>query len=370
MTTTTSTTTPTTISQKGKCLVKNKNNFAPINIPALLRICQVRDFSRIAPEYGATLIGDRTYFIDRGKKAKTLSVVHFDTVWNGKGPAPVRLLQDKTGKAIGINTIQLDDRLGAYILLEMLPALGIESDVLITTDEEIGKSTARNFSTSKNYNWIYSFDRRGLEPVTYQYGDVNKWEDAILTWTKIAWGSFSDICDLDELGVCGVNWATAYYLEHTASCRAYFSDVYKVVNDFMYFYRENKDTRFPYDYTARPRYTGAYSSVWTSDKGWTKGTYSNNYANLQARIDNEYENDALSRLGWDDETYGRDDWAPKYHKNSDHHHSADQSPDGTALLCEYCWGYSKNVNWSPNWGGYLCDTCLIDLSNHGLDGGG
>lgn len=324
-----------------------------IDIPALLRLCQVRDFRRVAQEYDAEeVFGPRmhdTWFIDRGKQSKILAVVHFDTVWRGKGPAPVRLIRSKEGKAIGINSIQLDDRLGAYIILEMLPKLGVTCDVLITTDEEIGKSTARNFTTTKKYNWIFSFDRRGLKPVNYQYGDVDVWEDAINIWSETDWGSFSDICELESLGVCGVNWATAYFYEHTSDCHAYFSDIYKVVTDFLGFYNMNKTVRYPFS---------AALSSWSRWSRYDSAGY--NYRSLQEKIDSEYEDSAYKYLMNKDE-FERDDWddwSPPKVRNSGSKNADNE------YLCEFCWQYDRKVAWSPKWGGWLCDPCLGELNQN------
>ena len=63
----------------------------------------------------------------------------------------------------------LDNRLGVYLGLEVLPAMGLNVDLLPTTDEEAGCSTAALLRTRKQYNWMFSFDRTGDDVVCYQY---------------------------------------------------------------------------------------------------------------------------------------------------------------------------------------------------------
>src|SRR3990167_3487637 len=53
-----------------------------------------------------------------------------------------------------IMAAQLDDRLGVHIGLDILPRLGVKTDILLTTDEEKGGSTSEYFVPTKQYNWI------------------------------------------------------------------------------------------------------------------------------------------------------------------------------------------------------------------------
>jgi len=78
------------------------------------------------------------------------------------------------GKKAGIRGDRLyhnavDNRLGVYLGMELLPSLGIGVDLLLTTGEEEGYSTAALFRTRKRYHWMFSFDRKGEDVVLYQY---------------------------------------------------------------------------------------------------------------------------------------------------------------------------------------------------------
>lgn len=151
-------------------------------------------------EYGDTIDtpdGPLTY-IDNG--GDTLAVVHLDWVMWSK-PRYNR-------KAHRITCPQLDDRLGLWCLLDLLPSLGVKSDILLTDSEEIGRSTARYFDTPKRYNWMYQFDRRGVDTVLYEYDSEENRERLEEHGLACGDGSFSDICMLSHLGCSGWNVGT------------------------------------------------------------------------------------------------------------------------------------------------------------------
>lgn len=178
-------------------------------------------------------------YIYRDNGSKVLGVAHLDSVLNLEHFHVV----DINGDEIVINA-QLDDRLGAYTLLYTLPELGIEFDLLLTEGEESGNSTAAYFETNKDYNWIFSFDRRGEDVVLYQY-EAKSITDALKrSKFKIGIGSFSDIAFLEHLNAKAFNVGTGYEGEHSEMCHANMSTLNRQVNRFYNFYHANKDTRF------------------------------------------------------------------------------------------------------------------------------
>jgi len=139
---------------------------------------------------------------------------------------------------------RLDDRLGVYVLLDVLPKLGIEFDVLLTDDEERGASTAQYFIPEKHdYNWMFQFDRHGTDAVCYEYVKLERY---LADYFKIGMGSFSDISFLEHLGICGVNVGTAYYDEHSLGSYANLRELEAQVKRFVSFYAEYSDQHFPY----------------------------------------------------------------------------------------------------------------------------
>lgn len=176
-------------------------------------------------------------YIDRG--SRVLAVAHLDTVgetrprWNKKGDR--------------ITCPQLDDRLGVYAIMELLPKMGITVDVLLTDSEEIGESTAQYFRPEEGrYNWAFSFDREGLDCVLYDYSSESLCTVLGVYDYDIGWGSYSDICSLD-LGVCGINFGIGYHRQHTRRCYAKMADVRASVERFGRFFADYKDTPLPFE---------------------------------------------------------------------------------------------------------------------------
>lgn len=134
---------------------------------------------------------------------------------------------------------RLDDRLGVYLLLDVLPGLvGYPYDVLLTTGEELGRSSASYFEPPRVYSWIFELDRRGCDCVTYGL-DSREFRAALgaAGWS-ISRGSFSDICLLDTQA-CAVNFGVGYRQEHTRLCHAFVDDVIKQVGKVAKFYNSN-----------------------------------------------------------------------------------------------------------------------------------
>jgi hypothetical protein len=219
--------------------------------------------------------GKNYLYIDRG--ANILGVAHLDTVADTVKPNDKKNKFEKTiVENVGVNdiivtSIKLDDRLGVFLLMDVLPYLGLKYDILLTTDEEIGMSTASNFKTKKKYNWVFSMDRRDYgTAVLYQYGTPEITNALKSLDYKIETGSFSDISELDQLGCAGINFGCGYKYEHTNSCMMRTSWLSVVVNMFVDFYGWYNDVKFNYVYKPTSRYStysyGKYSdfSYWGS----------------------------------------------------------------------------------------------------------
>ena len=182
-------------------------------------------------EYGEVLdTGGRgqLVYIDRG--ASILGIAHLDSVgWTS------HFDELRWRKGWTIFTEGLDDRLGAYILLELLPAMGINCDVLLTEDEESCNSTAQYFVPTKDYNWMFQFDRAGIDVVTYDYED-DELNDRLTNVGFInGWGSYSDICEMESLGIKGINFGTGYYDNHLRCSHMVVADTMMMVGIFAKF---------------------------------------------------------------------------------------------------------------------------------------
>lgn len=198
------------------------------------------DFSTLGFKRIKTANNRFYWFKDNG--AKILAVAHLDSVRTDS-----KLHMITVGDATRVYSPVLDDRLGVYIVADLLPRVGVKSDILLTTDEEIGMSSGSYFETEKQYNWMFQFDRSGNDVVMYQYDDKDSRK--ILTdcgWT-VGHGSYSDICDLEHLNCKGFNFGTAYYEYHTDFAYAKLDDLVVNLSKFYTFYKKMNTVALPHD---------------------------------------------------------------------------------------------------------------------------
>lgn len=217
------------------------------NAELLADICQRRDFSHYADrtQLEPTRASSDRFYWHRDNGASVLAVAHLDTVQVG-GKSAGRCKVIHTAGGLLATSTALDDRLGAYLILELLPALGVKLDVLLTTDEECAQSTAGDFQPTKPYNWVVEFDRGGTDVVMYQY-DTPELRDMVkATGARVGHGSYSDIADLEHLGVSALNWGVGYRDYHGPRAHAWLNDTFRMVGYFLKFYEANKDVRLPY----------------------------------------------------------------------------------------------------------------------------
>lgn len=182
------------------------------------------------------------FFQDNG--SDVLAVAHLDTV-AGATKRTARFLETEAG--LVVYSRALDDRLGAYVILDLLPKLGITYDVLLTVGEESGSSTARHFDPPKQYDWMIEFDRGGTDVVMYQYDDDEVRDMVRESGAAVGEGIFSDICYLDHLGVKGFNWGVGYRDYHEPRAHAYLDDTFSMVAKYTRFHEQNAGTYMPHD---------------------------------------------------------------------------------------------------------------------------
>ena len=193
---------------------------------------------------------DGIYIYKSRPDSKILAVAHLDTVLS------INHFHKIEGEDIVFNA-QLDDRLGVYTLLDLLPGMGVKFDLLLTEGEETGQSTAAYFEGDKKYNWMFSFDRHGEDVVLYQYDDKDSRSLLQESGFKPSLGSFSDIAFLGHLGIKGFNFGTGYEGEHSAMCYANINALKRQAKRFVHFYNANKNTKL--NHVNSPVYSGYYS---------------------------------------------------------------------------------------------------------------
>ena len=194
------------------------------------------------PTWGET---PEDYYHFRDNDANVLAVAHLDTVMPGHRRIP--RFRD-TGKGPLIVSGALDDRLGAYVILGLLPKLGVKCDWLFTVGEESGCSTAEFFEPCKNYDWVIEFDRGGTDVVMYQYEDEPCRQAVETAGATVGAGSFSDIAYLEHLGVKAFNWGVGYRGDyHSDRGFAYLNDTFTMVAKYRLFNEQNAGTAMPHD---------------------------------------------------------------------------------------------------------------------------
>lgn len=240
-----------------------------IDYTKLEKICKasIKDFNTIGEELNG--INGELYY-KSNENNKVLAVAHLDYVADNKAFE----VMDCTFQGVpDIATFNgaLDDRLGVYAIIELLPKLGLNYDILLTDNEERGQTTARHFKTNKSYNWMFQFDRRGDGCVMYQYHNKESQELLEGYGFNVQIGSFSDISELGALGCIGFNFGTGYYNEHTKEHFASENVFLSQITKFVKFFNDNKDKKMPYQLT--DNYHGRYVQFndyeWLDDKPYT-----------------------------------------------------------------------------------------------------
>lgn len=188
---------------------------------------------------------DRYLYIDNGESV--LAVAHADVHPEIENQLSFSEADSETGTGTLVYSPYLDDRLGIYAIFEWLPVLGIDVDILITDGEEIGQSSANEFSQNcqKEYNWIVEFDRKAEDVVLYEYRNKQMEKSlAIEAKFRIGEGSRSDISHMKSLGVACFNVGIGFHNEHHPDCWADLAMFERQLGRFEVFYRINKKNFF------------------------------------------------------------------------------------------------------------------------------
>lgn len=214
---------------------------------ALRRVCEADERS-FAATYGmqVTEVPDQrapdNFYLYKDNGSSVLAVAHLDTV--GSDRACRFVVTEGAGTVVFSQA--LDDRLGAYIILELLPKLGLDYDILLTVGEESGQSTAAYFQPPKEYDWMIEFDRGGTDVVMYQYDDVEVRQLVKDSGARVGSGSFSDISYLGHLEIKGFNWGVGYQDYHGPRAHAFLDDTFSMVARYLAFHEQNEGVFMPH----------------------------------------------------------------------------------------------------------------------------
>jgi hypothetical protein len=225
---------------------------------ALRRICEADELS-FGDAYGMQLVSipeqryPDNFFLYKDNGSSVLAVAHLDTVADADDRACRFVVTEGAGTVVFSRA--LDDRLGAYIILELLPKLGLNYDILLTVGEESAQSTAAFFAPpeGKEYDWMIEFDRGGTDVVMYQYDDKEVRQLVRDAGARPGDGSFSDISYLGHLGIKGFNWGVGYQDYHGPRAHAFLDDTFIMVARYLNFAEQNEGVYMPHYETEKER---------------------------------------------------------------------------------------------------------------------
>lgn len=288
------------------------------NVDKLATICMASEDD--LKVYGTPFFADqgkgKFAFYFRDNDADILAIAHMDSVQKGKDFGVAKYI---SGHEMVLSP-SLDDRLGVYVICELLPALGIKTDILLTTDEESGNSTAKMFQTDKKYKWMFQFDRAGTDVVMYQYKTDEAFKKLTDVGFKTAFGSASDISKLGDLGCLGFNFGVGYEDYHTPRAYAWTEDIFEQVARFMKFHKVYSREHMAYD-KAKPVVTTYYHSTQGHSEVWAPHQTSSYY---QPHMP-DYESDFGRRIKgtW----YSKTVWSEKKQMYTVNFHLYEIAPD-------------------------------------------
>lgn len=239
-----------------------------LNYEQMEKICTAPEkaFQHESATITQTTHGPLIYY-DRG--STILAVAHLDSVQSTK-----HFYHLKIGSHDLVYNAQLDDRLGVYVIIGLLPSLKINTDILLTTGEETGHSTAQFFETTKKYKWMFQFDRHGDDVVTYQYTSKFLGDRLKRVGFRSGIGSFSDIGYLEHLGCEGFNIGCGYKDEHSIFAHADMQILIEQTEKFLKFFDKFKTLPFPSEPKKFTR-TVYYPQIWTGSQGYDPDYYYN-----------------------------------------------------------------------------------------------
>lgn len=244
----------------------------------LKRVCEMKE-TEFGDAYGLDtyIIQERAsdnFYFYKDNGSNILAVAHLDTVI-AHDRRTATFVNTEAGPVVFSGA--LDDRLGAYTILELLPRLGLKFDILLTVGEESGRSTAEYFEApeGKEYHWMIEFDRGGTDVVMYQYDDSELRSLVRSSGARPADGIFSDISYMEHLEIKGLNWGVGYRDYHGPRGHAWLEDYWMMIGHFIKFHDANKDTYLPHDRTQRDTWYGGGGSRWGSTGGslWDVSDY-------------------------------------------------------------------------------------------------
>jgi len=211
----------------------------------------------------------------KDNNSNILGVGHLDSVYPHRRNCAIGYV----GGRLTVISSSLDDRLGVYLLLDVLPVMGLTYDVLLTTHEESGHSTGINFTPppGKQYNFIFELDRQGTDDCAlYQYYTSNLVAKLKEFGFNGVQGSYTDITSMN-LGCVGFNFSVGYHGQHMLGCYAHVDDIQGIIPRVTRFIRDNQYTFYPYTPAPIKVYTPSIPYKWERSVEYSTGNHDEAY---------------------------------------------------------------------------------------------
>ena len=224
-------------------------------------------FNTLAVVFGFELVeheGRRFAYRPGANPCSPLVVCHADTVEH-KGEQGHTFSHNEEKNTV--HSIALDDRLGIACMLHAITYKTWMADcaMLVCDEEEVGKSTSQEFAAHEHGlepNWLVELDRRGADAVMYEYETAMFGSFLEQAGFDIGQGSFSDICYLESLGVCGFNIGIGYNREHSDQCYAELDKTKSQLEKLETFYNNMKHLKLTHRSAPYGRYSDTESSYY------------------------------------------------------------------------------------------------------------
>ena len=232
-------TTTTNYNHKGKLNTKNYKKFKDI---CRLTQKQLKRYlqARLESYYDkATIINEDGYLFVPGTNVNVLLTAHMDTV-HTSNVKDIYEYKTKDGKTIlsSPQGIGGDDRCGIYAILRVLETTELRPTILFCEDEETGGVGSGKFCKSNHLkaieklNYMIEIDRANANDCVFYDDNNEEFQDYIEknSETKLAYGSFSDICNLSDYSyVSSFNISCGYYNAHTTSEYVVMEELYTCI---------------------------------------------------------------------------------------------------------------------------------------------
>lgn len=181
-------------------------------------------------------------YIDNG--ADILAVANMDISWDGQDHFFVS--RRGNGDPVIVHSPRLDGRLGLYLVTDLLPVLGVKSDILLTMRGGL-ISSGVEFDPAKQYNWMFSFDFAGVGAELYDFWTLDL-RDILLAHEIAPYhGGYSDIADMDHMGCSGINFGNGSFDYGSQFAYAWLDITSLMVHKFLGFYKDYGHIYLPHE---------------------------------------------------------------------------------------------------------------------------